>query len=60
MERSKELPMDLSCIQSLKNIVIFNMENDQFGVEELAKELGVSRTQLHRKLQQTIGNPPAS
>lgn len=32
----------------------FNFENEKFGVLELASEIGLSRTQLHRKLQDTI------
>jgi len=31
------------------------MENEQFGVEELAQEVGMSRSQLHRKLQTLTG-----
>lgn len=31
-------------------MVLENLENEQFGVEDLSKEAGISRSQLHRKL----------
>jgi len=51
MERSTELSMDQAFLQSLKEIVLSNLENEQFGAEDLAKEMGLSRSQIHRKLQ---------
>ncbi|HEY8512476.1 MAG TPA: helix-turn-helix domain-containing protein [Cyclobacteriaceae bacterium] len=32
-----------------------NLRNEQFGVEKLADNLGISRSQLHRKLKQVTG-----
>ena len=55
MERSKELSMDQSFLQSLKNIVITNLSNDQFGAEDISREIGLSRSQVHRKLQKING-----
>ena len=37
-------------LEKLKREVDDNLTNDQFGVEELAKNIGMSRSQLHRKL----------
>jgi AraC-like DNA-binding protein len=32
-----------------------NLTNEQFGVEELARKVGMSRSQLHRKLSSATG-----
>jgi TolB-like protein/AraC-like DNA-binding protein len=37
-------------LEKLKREVDDNLTNGQFGVEELAKNIGMSRSQLHRKL----------
>jgi TolB-like protein/AraC-like DNA-binding protein len=37
-------------ISRLKEIVEANFQNEQFGVTELAREMGVSRSYIHRKL----------
>ena len=37
-------------LEKLKREVDENLTNNQFGVEELAKNIGMSRSQLHRKL----------
>ena len=55
MERSRELSMDQSFLQSLKEIVLSNLENEQFGAEDISKEIGLSRSQVHRKLQKING-----
>lgn len=39
----------------LRDAVDANLTNDQFGVEELARQMGMSRSQLHRKLTSTTG-----
>jgi TolB-like protein/AraC-like DNA-binding protein len=39
----------------LRDAVDANLTNDQFGVEELARKMGMSRSQLHRKLTTTTG-----
>jgi TolB-like protein/AraC-like DNA-binding protein len=39
----------------LRKAVDANLTNDQFGVEELARQMGMSRSQLHRKLTTTTG-----
>lgn len=37
-------------LKKLTDTVLENLENEQFGVQELSEEAGVSRSQLHRKL----------
>ena len=39
----------------LAEIVEANLENEQFGVEDLAREIGLSRSQIHRKLHDATG-----
>ena len=42
-------------LEKLKKEVDDNLTNDQFSVEELAKRIGMSRSQLHRKLNSATG-----
>ncbi len=37
-------------LRNLTKTVLDNLENEQFGVEELASQTGISRSHLHRKL----------
>ncbi len=37
-------------VRELESIIESNLNNDQFGVEELSHQVGISRSQLHRKL----------
>lgn len=46
----EKLSMDKVFIKKLIDIIEINLENENFGVIELAKEAGISRSQLHRKL----------
>ncbi|WP_223548601.1 helix-turn-helix domain-containing protein [Aestuariivivens sp. NBU2969] len=41
---------DDKLISKLKSIVLDNLQNEQFGVEDLSKSAGLSRSHLHRKL----------
>ncbi|WP_242118488.1 helix-turn-helix domain-containing protein [Aestuariivivens sediminicola] len=41
---------DDTLISKLKTIVLENLQNEQFGVEDLSKIIGLSRSHLHRKL----------
>lgn len=41
---------DEKFLQELEQIVIENLQNEQFGVETLARLKGISRSHLHRKL----------
>ena len=42
-------------VEKLKKEVDDNLTNDQFGVEELSRNIGMSRSQLHRKLNTATG-----
>jgi TolB-like protein/AraC-like DNA-binding protein/Tfp pilus assembly protein PilF len=42
--------VDNTLLERLRKEVDSNLTNDQFSVEELAKSMGMSRSQLHRKL----------
>lgn len=54
-----DLPsMDQVFIEKLRNILTDKMEDSSFGTENLAKEMGLSRTQLHRKLKDIINQSP--
>ena len=44
-----------SFLGKLRDAVDANLNNDQFGVEELARQMGMSRSQLHRKLTACTG-----
>jgi TolB-like protein/AraC-like DNA-binding protein len=46
---------DTYFLERLRKEVDTNLTNDQYGVEELAKNIGMSRSQLHRKLNSTTG-----
>jgi TolB-like protein/AraC-like DNA-binding protein len=52
MERDATTNMFLD---KLKQEVEANLTNDQFGVEELSRNMGMSRSQLHRKLNVATG-----
>ena len=44
-----------SLVDKLSREVEDNLKNEQFGVEELAEKVGMSRSNLHRKLQEATG-----
>ena len=50
-----KLSMDNAFIQKLEGILDLNLSDENFGVSELAIEAGISRSQLHRKLNDLIG-----
>lgn len=50
-----ESSMDQAFLEKLRKAVEENLGNEQFGVEELAHEVGLSRSQIHRKLQELTG-----
>lgn len=49
------ISMDESFLKKLQEAVEANLRNEQFGVETLAKEIGLSRYQIHRKLHALTG-----
>ena len=42
-------------LQKLAGIVEDHIDNEQFGVTDLAREMGMSRSQIHRRLQELTG-----
>ena len=47
---TSEFSMDDMFIKKLTKLLEDNLENENFGVNELTKEIGMSRSKLHRKL----------
>ena len=50
-----QLSINDEFLRHVENLIEANLENEQFGVNELADELGVSRSHLHRKLNSLVG-----
>ncbi len=42
-------------VKKIHSIILENLDDDTFGIEEVCKALAVSRTQLHRKLKALTG-----
>lgn len=49
---------DMLFLEKINNIITQNIANSNFGVEELAKEIGVSSSHFYRKLKQLTGQIP--
>ena len=43
-------------LRKLSSLIEANLENERFGVSELARETGMSRSNLHRKVKSITGN----
>jgi TolB-like protein/AraC-like DNA-binding protein len=56
---TNKLSLDELFIKKIGDIIEANILNNQFGVSELAKEIGLSRSQLHRKLRDINGKSPS-
>ncbi|WP_159039943.1 helix-turn-helix domain-containing protein [Christiangramia fulva] len=52
---SARVGKDKVFIQRLKQLILENLQNEQFGAEVLASQYGISRSQLHRKLKKSTG-----
>ena len=50
--------MDQLFLDRVLETIEDNLANENFGVEELAHEIGLSRSQLHRKLIALTGQSP--
>ena len=48
-------PIKNNLVSQLEWIVAENLQNEQFGVEELADKVGINRSHLHRKLKDATG-----
>ena len=55
----EELSMDEVFLTKLKASIDENLETKDFGVDELGREIGMSRSQIHRKLQSLSGIAPS-
>ena len=53
-----ENSIDEKFLNKLIEIVEGQLDNERFGVEQLSEEIGMSRSQLHRKLTAIIGQGP--
>ncbi|MEO9965049.1 MAG: tetratricopeptide repeat protein [Reichenbachiella sp.] len=51
--------MEQDFLKKMTEAVERNLGNENFGVEELSEEMGMSRVHLHRKLQALIGLAPS-
>ena len=47
-------------VERVMDIIKRNLDNSEFGVEELSREVGMSRVHMNRKLQETLGISPSS
>src|SRR5688572_10860054 len=50
-----ELSISDAFFKKMAEIVEANLGNEQFGVEDLVREIGLSRSQVHRKLHEATG-----
>ncbi len=57
-EQSKITPVDKKFLQKVYDIIKKNVADSSFDIESLAKNLGVSRSVLHRKIVSLIGEAP--
>lgn len=55
MLSAENLSRDEGFLDKLRKIVLENIDNEQFGVEHLSQEIGMSRSQLYRRLQSLKG-----
>ena len=57
-ELTKEKSMDTRFLQNVRSVIEMNMDDETFGVTELSDKIGLSRSQLHRKLSSLTGLSP--
>ena len=55
MEGSLDLSLKDAFLKALTESVFANLNNEQFGAEQLSEEVGLSRSQIHRKLKKING-----
>ena len=54
-QKSKTYPTKNSFIKNVKNIIEENIDDDTFGIQQLCKAIGISRSQLHNKIKSQTG-----
>ncbi|SDM00670.1 helix-turn-helix domain-containing protein [Kriegella aquimaris] len=52
---AKSKSSQIALVDKLSKEIEANLNNDQFGVDSLARSIGMSRSSLHRKLHKTLG-----
>ena len=52
--------LDKKLIKKVTDVIRDNIENSDFSVEELSREVGISRVHLNRRLKEIIGMSPSS
>ncbi|MDF9798145.1 adenylate cyclase [Catalinimonas alkaloidigena] len=50
MTSPEESSLDHAFLEKLTDVVLQNLNNEQFGVQDLSAQVGISRSHLHRKL----------
>ncbi|NRB51854.1 MAG: response regulator [Saprospiraceae bacterium] len=50
-------PKEQEFLKRIKSIVLEHLADEDFGIPELCKAMGISRSQLHRKLKALTGKP---
>ncbi len=51
--------IDQRLLKKAVDVVEYNIADPTFGVEEMARELGMSRTNMHRRIKALTGFPPS-
>lgn len=55
----KHETFDQKLLKKLVSIINTNLQNEQFGISELAQESGLSKSQLNRRLKSITGKSPS-
>lgn len=53
---NKDFASNDQLLQHLQEFIIANISNDELGIDDLCREVGLSRTQLYRKLKAKTGS----
>jgi AraC-like DNA-binding protein len=56
----KNRPQEAAFIQKINTLIKVNLENEDFGTDDLCKAMFLSRTQLFRKMKSLINEAPAN
>lgn len=56
----KNRPYEAAFMQKINTLIKVNLENENFGTEDLCNAMFLSRTQLFRKMKSLIGQAPAN
>jgi len=56
----KVTPVGMGLMERVMDVVRRNLDNAEFGVDDLSREVGMSRVHLNRKLKEALGISPSS